>query len=85
MNLFKALIIAKVVNPRKTARAMRKDAKFLVELITEIVQVICIVIGFVITRLVIAIKYVCQSKTVKEEKLPENVIKMADYKLKKAE
>lgn len=81
--LFSGLLNGKKVNVKKTSKAIKKDAKFLVQLITELVELLNQIVNFIFIKIPSACKkHFCQ-KTVEEE-LPSNVINFDEYKVKKA-
>ena len=86
MGILSAILFGKTmgkkVNLKRTGRVIRKDSMFLVELITEVFQVIYIVVRFIFRGFnTMYRKCFCQ-KTVEVEKI--NVINLNEYKSKKA-
>lgn len=89
MNLLMGLLVAKAiggkkVNTKQLSRSIRKEARFWVQLVTELSQLISVIFKFIFVGIAYVFhKCVSQRKTVEVEKLPENVIKFDEYKLKK--
>lgn len=89
MGILYALLLAgvlrnKKINPKATSRRIKKECKFWIKVITELVQLMNIIFKFVFTSIGIIInKTICQRKTVKEVK-NEKIIYLAEYRLKKA-
>lgn len=89
MGILYALLITKVLHGKKfnvkgTSGKIKKECKFWIKIITELVQLINIIFKFTFTGIGIIInKIICQSKTVEEVKI-EKIIDLAEYKLKKA-
>lgn len=82
--LFAGVLRNKKINPKATSRRIKKECKFWIKIITELVQLINIIFKFTFTGIGIIInKIICQSKTVEEVK-NEKIIDLAEYKLKKA-